>query len=472
MYFLNPTEVGDSYRFLNAGEYISRLSYPNFEKRLPLFPFILSFGVRFIDPIIWGRFVAQAISFGVLIFTYKIGSTLLKSKNKAFLAVVLTAFSPLFFYGTSRVLSEGLFSLLILISFWFYLKKERNYFIIGALCGLCFLTRYEGAILALSYGIDLLLRKDLKSILKMAVGFLLVSAFWVVRTVHLYAGAGNFEYASEPFGFSYNPKSTLVIVSSFLFLFGNLFISPVLIINSIKYLFANYRPIVIYVFLSILFFFFWIAAMPRLFTYLIPIFSIFVLHTLQFENVNRKKLVLFFVFLAFQFLIFRFIYRYHFLVLGKEFFVLFIAVSTLSFLAILLRRQSIALVLIVISSIVASLSYTYHYRNIYQTVFKACVMLKDFNGKIAYSDETGVSSWYLKNKDTLYFDSTSVEESVEYLRSQNVKWALVTNEFDEYRRLVFLEKKDNKKNVELVSKFQENDGGYIRYSKIYKIVYN
>jgi hypothetical protein len=467
---LNPAEVGDSYRFLNAGDFLSRLSYPNFEKRLPLFPLFLSLGIRFIDPITWGRLVAQAISLLVLFLTYKIGFVILQNKNKAFLAVVITALSPLFFYGTSRILSEGLFSLLLLVSIFLYLKRLRNYFLIGVVCGLCFLTRYEGALIAFSYGVDLVIKKDWKNIAKMLIGFFVVSGLWIARVIYLYTSLGNFEYASEPFGFDYSPKSILVVASSFLFLFGNLFISPVVLIRDIKSIFMNYRPIVLYIFLSILFFFLWIAAMPRLFTYLIPIFSIFVLNTIKLENLNRKA-VLLFCSLLLQFLVFRFLYRYHFLVLGKELFIFFIMVSLLSFFAILFVKRKLAILLIVISSIVSSLSYTYHYRNVYQTVYKANLFLRTLDGKIAFSDETGVSSWYLKNSNTLYFDSTSGEESVDYLRSQNVKWALVTNEFDEYRRLVFLEKKENKNDVFLIAKFQENDGGYIRYSKIYKIIY-
>ena len=70
---LTPAQWGDSYRFLRAGVYLSRLSYPLDEKRLPLFPaFLAPSFVLNIDPIVWGHVVVLIFSVLSLVLVSKL----------------------------------------------------------------------------------------------------------------------------------------------------------------------------------------------------------------------------------------------------------------------------------------------------------------------------------------------------------------------------------------------------------------
>ena len=473
-YFLNPTEVGDSYRYLKAGLSLTLLTYPLDEKRLPFFPLFLSLGVKFMDPIWWGRIVATVFCLGSLILTFKISLKLFNNFKVAFFTLVLTAISPIFFYGTARVLAEGQFAFFLLLFLYFFFLK-KSYILLGVVAGLCFLTRYEGILLVSAFGLDALLSKKFRNLAFIILGFGLIASPFVIRNILIFSDPLKSNYLIEPSGFSYNFKSVLIVVSAFLFCFGNFLVSPLLMFRSIKEYFVRYRPVFIYFVLSLLLFFFWIAAMPRLFVYLVPVFAIFTVPI--FLNILSKPLLKSPLFLlsvvlnASLFVFFRTEYRYHFLVLGKWFLIIYLFFSLGSILLLVMRKLNLCLIFITISILISSLAYTMHYRNLYQTIYKAVLFSRDLKGKIAYSDETGITSWYLVGHNTLYFDDTDGAESVDYLRSQGVKYAIVTNEFDEYRRLIFLEKKDNKNDVLLIKKFQANDGGYIRYSKVFEIIY-
>ncbi|MBU1104346.1 glycosyltransferase family 39 protein [Candidatus Parcubacteria bacterium] len=482
LYFLNPTEVGDSYRFLKAGLSLSSFSYPLNEKRLPLFPWFLSLGVnkfvsneiKFFDPIWWGRFVATVFCLGSLLLTFKISLRLFNNFRIAFFTLLLTALSPIFFYGTSRVLAEGQFAFFLLLFLYLYLLKKK-YLVLGLVAGLCFLTRYEGALLIFAFGLDALIAKKFRNFGLLVLGFTLVASPVIVRNILIFANPIKSAYFLEPAGFSYNFKSVLIVVSAFLFCFGNLLISPLLLITSIKKLLVEHRPIFFYLIMSIALFFFWIAAMPRLFVYLIPVFAIFtvppVLETLSKPWFKSKFYLITLFINTIVFILFRMEYRYHFLVLGKWFLLVFLVLSVATMLFFIADKAKLFLGFLALSILVSAVAYTIRFKDVYRTVYQAVLFSKDLDGKIAYSDETGITSWYLAGHDTLYFDDTDGEESVDFLRSQSVKYALVTNEFDEYRRLIFLEREDRENDVELVKKFTINDGGYIRYSKIFRLKY-
>ena len=54
---VNTAEWGDSYRILRASEYIRDGSYPQDEKRPPLFSFVLALRPENVDAVLWGRVV-------------------------------------------------------------------------------------------------------------------------------------------------------------------------------------------------------------------------------------------------------------------------------------------------------------------------------------------------------------------------------------------------------------------------------
>lgn len=87
---INSAEWGDSYRILRATNYLEFGSYPEDEKRPPLFSFLLL--IKLVsDPIISSRIIMMFISFLVLGFFY----LLLKeisykiSENQRFLSLIL-----------------------------------------------------------------------------------------------------------------------------------------------------------------------------------------------------------------------------------------------------------------------------------------------------------------------------------------------------------------------------------------------
>jgi len=327
-FYLTPAEWGDSYRFLRAGEYLSKLSYPLDEKRLPIFPILLAPAFLLnIDPILWGRALVLVLSVFCLFLVFKL-SKKIYAKNPVIpiLAVAITAFSPTFFYWTGKIYSEALFAFLVLLSFNLYYKKltRFKYFILGLLCGLTFMTRFEGFLLFLSFFIFFLINRSLRSFgtfLHFIGGFILPTLpYFILRYLNL--GFVSSNYFSELLSFNYDFKTIWIYLASFVFIFGFIpFFGVGKLLGAMKNLFTknvNYMPIILFMVLELILILLWPSAIPRLFVPVIPLLAILASY-IMYEGKGEKNLknLIFSLGLLLFFILSRFYLKLPFLVLGK-----------------------------------------------------------------------------------------------------------------------------------------------------------
>ncbi|MBU1017081.1 MAG: glycosyltransferase family 39 protein [Patescibacteria group bacterium] len=471
-FYLTPAEWGDSYRFLRAGEYLSHFSYPLDEKRLPLFPFILSFAFLLkVDPLVWGRMAVLVLSVLCLIFTFKLGTLLLKNTKSSFLAMVLTAFSPVFFYWTGKVYAEVLFTFLVLLSLTLYFgyKGKHKSLLLGLMCGLAFMTRFEGFLLFLAILAGIFVKRNIKNLLFYLSSFSIVSApYFLFRFINL----RNFSsaYFLEPSQFSFDFKAGIAFFASLAFLFGFI---PLLDLSSLKKFLTkknigNLLPILVFVVLELLLSFVWQAAIPRLFVPIIPLLSLGLAKRITaVPKINFKNMV-FYVAMWALFLLGRFYVRLPFLVFGK----LVLIPLLLSFIYALFlhfRKQSY-LYLLIIAGILSSLLVAYFFKNVYKTVYQAALFGQTLEGKIAYSDETGVTNWYLKEGKGVFYDLDYSEEGeYKWLLENDISYIIDTNEHNEGSKIEVFKDEEYKSRFEIVKKFRSSIGTAETMSTIYKI---
>lgn len=135
---------------LTAGKGITSNSGGVIHHWPPLFPVFLAVVSQFtgIVPFEVGLFLQPVLFFLFLVLFYNILKQLEVGAGLAIFAVILCAFSPVS-KNFLWYLSEGLFLVLLLVSFYFFLKwqdhRTRKYLVLtGISCGLFILTRYAG----------------------------------------------------------------------------------------------------------------------------------------------------------------------------------------------------------------------------------------------------------------------------------------------------------------------------------------
>jgi 4-amino-4-deoxy-L-arabinose transferase-like glycosyltransferase len=151
-------------RGIMSGSYSLDPQAPLETFRPPAFPFLIS---PLSESILAARLAVIAISAFSVAFTYYAGKRIF-GKEPALWASLFLSTSYLFIFFSGKVLSEPLFLAFLSLSLlflarWVKDKKPGNAFLAGAFAGLCFITRYLGNLLILSYGIlfiVLLLRRD------------------------------------------------------------------------------------------------------------------------------------------------------------------------------------------------------------------------------------------------------------------------------------------------------------------------
>jgi len=479
-FYLTPAEWGDSYRFLKAGEYLSHFSYPLDEKRLPFFPLLLSlaFFLR-MDALLWGRLLVLALSVLCLLLTYKLGKTILRDSNSSFKAVLITAFSPVFFYWTGKVYAEVLFTFLILLSFFlFFVKdaKSKNFWL-GVICGLAFMTRFEGFFLFFAILLGIFFGREVKGVLVIKkllsylLGFSIISVpYFLFRLFAL--GTVSSSYFLEPSEFAFNVRFILSFFASLVFLFGFI---PFLDLSSLrkkfdkKNLYAIF-PILIFASLELLIAFIWQAAIPRLFVPIVPLLAIILVDHFTLHRGSFKSVISSLIFYAGMFAFFvigRFYLRLPFLVSGKL--VLVPVILSLAYVLFMLFRRKFYIYLLIFAGVFSSLSVAFFFKNVYRTIYQASVFSQNLDGKIAYSDETGVTGWYLQEGKGVFYDKDYSEDGeYEWLIENGVSYIIDTNEHNEGSKLEVFKNALYKDKFEIVNKFKSNIGIADTKTSIYR----
>jgi hypothetical protein len=445
---VNYAEWGDTYRILRASEFIREFNYPKDEKRPPLFSFFLTIRPENIDQIAWGRvemFVFSLFSF--VTYFYLLNELKLENKTKN-LSLLLFTLNPVFLYWSLRIYADVPFTLLALLFFflvtkWQSTSEPRKLFLIGVVTGLAILTRYEGYLLAASYVLALLAKKEedypnkLRKVLIFGFAVLMIVAPWL-----LYKNPLKSKYLSEPEGRAYDLRMVIIYFTSLIYLFGftSAFYFLMKKTKKIKDFLVTNRVIAIFLALELLLALLWPAAIPRLFVPTIPFLIILLAKSINdYFDVKEKPALsdlLVLGGLLVLYLLMQYWLRLQFLILLKPLLLIAIVIQFAVIGAIFFNNYSFFKITMTASLLIWSLASIWLHKDIFRAVVDANLYVVDhLQGKIAYNDVSSVSDWYLnrrrKNNGIVgtYLNMDAREgRSAQNLRENAVDYVMITNE--------------------------------------------
>ncbi len=461
LFNINIAEWGDSYDFLRIAESITRGEYPPDAKRLPVFPLLIAVGIPFLDAVVWAKIVVLLASAGGLFLTCRLTRRLFPdlSANWLLAAGYLLLFSPIFLYWSIRVVAEPVFAFWVLLAFnLFYdpprfLRGLRQVAFMGADCGLAAMTRYEGFLLFGALGLGLLTRERgerrgiLLSLVLYSVAFVLVISPWLLRNYLVFGTVFYTLYSDDPAGFLNAAFYRWQWLSYAVFLFGFPWGFWWLVrgLGLLRQKWLHYLPIFAYVVLSLALFFVW-CPRSRFYIPLLLLLSGFVVAGFRASTTaHRDKL---FPFAAFALLaLHTFVtlkYRFYFLgaggvsraaVLGLG---LAAVLGSVLFAALKRLRAYLPKMLFLttlVCEIFVSFGVISNRRLMYSSVYQAATDPVLSGELVVFSDETGVSSWYLRGNSLKYDENLLVEEQWRWFESSGACFVLWTNEHEEGSRL-------------------------------------
>ena len=514
---INAAEWGDSYRILRSSEYLREgISYPVDEKRPPLYSIFLATHPDFVDPVVWGRILMFFVSVAFIFVFEKFLKLFIKSEKYLNIGLLLLILNPVFLYWSIRLYSDVLFSLLILLSFYLFLRYQKGrmhtkeLIILGILSGLSVLTRFEGYLLFGSLGLGILFldcapsqNVNLKKIkkthfLKVILGYFnfivecfkknfsliftyVVTFSFVVLPWLIYKNPLRSSYLDEPSGRSYGLTMIWTYVVSILFIFG--FTSAFYFIakdyKNINSILKSNFSVTIFISLELLLILVWPAAIPRLFVPIIPFFILFLVLSLQehFSEDGKKesffKLFVVSIVLLFLYIVSQYILKLQFLVPVKICFALILVLQVLTILFLCLKNFKWFVLSMLVSSFVWSASVIYIHKDNFISIKNAAEYVsKNISGVVVYNDVSSVSDWYLNQAPTRnpalsgYYYNFEKDELLTYdsLLSQNLDYLLITNEHNTTMEI------DLKKRpyLTLVKEFSYNVNGKYFTSRVVK----
>src|SRR3989344_6130450 len=443
---VNSAEWGDSYRILEASRAIRQFTYPENEKRPPLFSAILAVRPQGVDEITWARGYMLVTTLLTLFVFGKFAKVFIKSAKWLLLAVVFLLINPIFYYWSLRVYAGVLFALLVLTNFYFFeiwkgSQSLKHALVLGIVCGFSILTRFEGYLLLAATLVGLVyttitdrtakpLLTKLKQPLLAFISTGLIIIPWLVYKKPLASS-----YFEEPAGREYGLTMLATYVVSYLFILG-VVPSFALAFSWDKNKFANlgkYSNIAAFVILESILILVWPAALPRLFMPILPIFVLLVQHC--FSGNNRRVIVALATFcLVVLYILFQGYLRLQFLGSHTLVFICIALVSTLAALSMLLRKLRLFLLFSLVSALGMLGSVIYLHKDVYKTIKDVSVRAsRERAGKVIHNDTSGIVDWYLNtNKASSTYqnlvDKKFLKET--YLQNEHVTYIVITNEHD------------------------------------------
>jgi len=162
--------------------------------------------------------------------------------------------------------------------------------------------------------------------------------------------------------------------------------------------------------------------------------------------------------------------RLPFLVIGKGVAIpLFLSVF---YVLLLFFRRKSYLYLLVFAGVFSSLFIAYFFKSVYKTVYQASMFVQALEeGKIAYSDESGVTAWYLRGGKGVFYDGDfSNAGEYKWLLDNNIFYIIDTNEHNEGSKLEVFRDENYKNKFEVVRKFKARVGTAETSSTVYKVI--
>jgi len=494
LFNVNVAEWGDSYRILRASEYIRKGIYPSDEKRPPLFSVFTAVRPSDVDPVLWGRVVVFVFSLLAFIVFDKLTEIYIKDEKYRLISLILFILNPVYLYWSIRVMADVPFSFFVLLAFYLlsrYVERIKhrenekgrkrvgfgNLIILGVVCGLAILTRFEGYLLAIAVLAGLALSdkkfhenennggktsaegsgftfklksfftqilKNWEKLLIFGLTTLIVISPWILNRNPFESS-----YFEEPSRRIYDFKMVWTYIVSILYLFG--FTSAFYFIfkkprNVILFLHKN-LGITTFIILDLLLILVWPAAVPRLFVPLIPFFVL--IFTISFrdfaETFGKSKGktfagisadTIFPAFLLLFYVVSQYFLKLQFLVPVKTAFAVIVLIQVLMLLSIYFRDSKVFFCLILLSTTFWSSSVIFNHKNIYTAIKSAGIYARDnLDGKIIFNDTTSVADWYINYsypKENLIGEKRDFSDKKELdyksLLKNNVSYVLITNE--------------------------------------------
>lgn len=199
LYFIiNPGIVWwDSAVYIGIGKYIFSVGAIGVEEwfRPLLLPIILgSVWKMGIDPYIFGMFFDLILNIAAIYLTYLIAKKVL-NKDSAIFASILVAFTTTFIFYSSKILSENLTIVLMLVSI--YLLLSKKYYWAGLIAGISIFARYPQALILPAFVFYVFLFEESKLKEKLINSFKTTIFFLIpvaVLFIFNYFAFGNFLY--------------------------------------------------------------------------------------------------------------------------------------------------------------------------------------------------------------------------------------------------------------------------------------
>ncbi len=480
---INTAEWGDSYRILRASEYIREFTYPSDEKRPPLFSALLAIRPSFVDQILWGRIMMFGISIAAFIVFKKLIDLFIKDEKYKNIALLFFALNPVYFYWALRIYADVPFSLLVMLAFLFFYKK--NFILSGVIVGLSVLTRFEGYLLLSSLGLAMVIhfilpktdemRDDIGNLIKYIMGF----SIFIVPYL-LWRNPLTSSYFEEPSGRTHDVKMFMTYIISLIYLFG--ITSPLFFvffdIRRVGQWMKDHLPVAIFLLLELALILFWPAAVPRLFVSVIPFLIIIMVGSIQTYFESGKKIgftpLLGLTTLIVLYAVSQYFLKLQFLILSKPLFavVIFLQLVILYFLYI--KNLKYFLVLSAISMLIWTLSTVWLHKDNFKAIKNGAEYVSEnLSGVVGYNDVSSVSDWYLNEKKNnsnirgVFFPySKKADLNLDNLTELGFDYLLMTNEHNTDMTLDI----SSRPYLKEIRSFDYVIGGKIFFAKVLQIM--
>lgn len=447
---VNSAEWGDSYRILRASNYVRQLSYPDDEKRPPLFSALLAIRPYNIDAVVWGRIFMLGISFTTLFTFWLLCKKSLPTQNQRLLALVFLFLNPVYLYWSIRIYADVPFSLLVLLCFYIFEiwreKKEGGQkpsaillILLGLTCGLGIITRFEGYLLAVSTAIGIFLvgQKQTGSKIKALVKFIFATGVIILPWL-LYKNPLSSSYFEEPVGRKYDFTMFLTYLVSYLYVLGVLpaFAMMAGLVKTdwkqkISTGTKKYPHIISFVMLESVLILAWPAAVPRLFVPVIPFWVILLVKSLDgLEQQTKGWAIVGSMVLIALYIVVQNKLRLQFLGPHTLVFSTIIILGIAGSFALIIKNRALVITSAILSMLALSASTIYLHKGVYKSIVDiARFPLREPAGKIIHNDTASIISWYHPTSEYKNFDNKK-HLTREYLTENQIAYLIITNEFD------------------------------------------
>jgi hypothetical protein len=438
-------ENGDTYEFFQMAQDIRSGNLPE-GKRMILFPLILSLADKgsFVP---WGRIITTSFYLSSIFLVYLIVHKLTKNKIISLCAAAVYTLNTIILDNSFYIMSDTLSTSLVLLFFYLTLTDKKNYTLLAFIAGLAFITRVENIVLFAALGLNLILLKDRKSVVKPA---LVAGAFILFVLAKNFLKFGNpvfTAYAQDQAGFNLNIKNIYLALANLIFVVGGIWFLPIALesVKSIKFIKCFFIdtgkniPVVTTALLTLIL----IAWSPvvRLYSILASMLIVWLFYffnKIYEQNIRfRKSHLVLFILSMILFLIATQIFNQKDYGMFKISKATNIVLSFIIFYLLFLSGKQIKRVVIPVSILVCVINLLifterfnvtrYKYATIKEAVsYYSTYLVKE--GNLGYMDESGLEAWFLNDKYGKLNYLNTKEPLTKWVENNDVRFVLYTSE--------------------------------------------